>query len=111
MRKFPVGPALPKQKYANIPTNADGTPKRESNAWKTLLANAAARDPADRSPAERSALARENGSEAADLGRLQSAYALGERAAANGLTENPFTTEQFKNMWEAGRNAALRYAR
>lgn len=110
-RKFPVGPAVPEQQYWEIPVNADGVPKRSSRAWKTMIANAVARDPADRSPAERAAIAREMDPENTELGRLQAAYALGERAAWDDSLTNPFASKQFQDMWNAGRNAARKGAK
>jgi hypothetical protein len=58
MRDFPVGPATPLQAYVQIPVDRQGRPKTESRQWKTMLANAMAREPADRSPAERTAVRR-----------------------------------------------------
>ena len=58
-RQFPVGPAEPEQQYAAIPVNRNGEPLRKSVAWKTMIANAIARDPESRSPAERAAVCRE----------------------------------------------------
>ena len=104
-RRFPIGTA---GKSVLIPVNDDGTPQQSSKAWQTMIANAAARAPSERSPAERAALARESGAATSDLARLQSAYALGERAAIAGITANPFASPQFQSMWEAGRQAQLK---
>jgi len=103
-RAFPIGN---KGQTIMLTVDKDGRPKRSGNTWKTMLANAAAKQPADRSPAERAALTNEMPRALSDQERLESAHALGMRAAAAGITDNPFTTEQFRLMWEAGRKAGL----
>jgi hypothetical protein len=52
--KFPVNPNHLKQ-WVKIPVNRDGTPKRDSKEWKTMIANAMAKSPELRSAAERKA--------------------------------------------------------
>jgi hypothetical protein len=52
-RRFPVGN---KGETVLIWVDNKGQPKRKSPAWMNMIANAAARAPEDRSPAERAAL-------------------------------------------------------
>lgn len=57
-RPFPVGPAEPQQQYVQVPVDRNGRPVETSKAWKTLVANAMARAPENRSPAERALVRR-----------------------------------------------------
>lgn len=57
-RPFPVGPAEPQQQYVQLPVNRNGEPIKTSKAWKTLVADAIARSPENRSPAERALIRR-----------------------------------------------------
>jgi hypothetical protein len=56
-RDFPVNPEM--TKFVKIPVNRRGEPIRTSREWKTMIANAVAKPPEDRSPAERTAVRRE----------------------------------------------------
>lgn len=57
-RPFPIGPAEPVQEYVQLPVNRNGEPIRTSKEWKTLVADAMARTPENRSPAERALVRR-----------------------------------------------------
>jgi hypothetical protein len=46
-------------KFVKIPVNSHGEPIRTSREWKSMIANAIAKAPEDRSPAERTAVRRE----------------------------------------------------
>jgi hypothetical protein len=56
-RDFPVNPEM--TKFVKIPVNSHGEPIRTSREWKSMIANAIAKAPEDRSPAERTAVRRE----------------------------------------------------
>jgi hypothetical protein len=56
-RDFPVNREM--TKFVKIPVNRRGEPIRTSREWKTMIANAIAKSPEDRSPAERTAVRRE----------------------------------------------------
>jgi hypothetical protein len=57
-RPFPINDEAHRV-YIDLPINADGTPKRGSHVWKTMIANAVAKAPEQRSPAENAAIRRE----------------------------------------------------
>ena len=52
-RDFPVNPEM--AKFVKIPVNSHGETIRTSREWKSMIANAIAKAPEDRSPAERTA--------------------------------------------------------
>jgi hypothetical protein len=54
-RQFPVGTDTP-QRYKEIPVNRRGEPIRKSHEWREMIAAAIAREPDERSPAERAAV-------------------------------------------------------
>ena len=88
------------------------TPRPGTAAWKRFIANAIAKNPADRTPQETVAIRKETTDSVmlSKVDRFEAARELGKRAAAVGYpaTDNPFATPAMQTAWESARLEALK---
>jgi hypothetical protein len=86
------------------------TPRPGTAAWKRFIANAMAKNPADRTPQETVAIRKETTGSVllTEVDRFAAARELGVRAAHAGITENPFATPSMQQAWETARLETLK---
>jgi hypothetical protein len=91
-------------------SNMKRTPRPGTKAWKVFIANAMAKAPADRTPQETVAVRKETTGSVmlSEVDRFEAARELGRRAAAAGITENPFATPAMQVAWEVARAEAIK---